>query len=370
MKILIVTHYFLPHKGGIEFVAYNQAKELVKMGNQVTIVSSKVGDEPEQEVMDGIKIRRVKVFNWFERKWGVPYPVFSSKIFSVLNEEAKDADVVHVHDLFYLSSFAAALIAKIKKKPVILTQHVKTVKHKKFIVNFFQEFVKSTYGKFIINYAKKILVYNQNVKIWINREEKTQFIENSVDTNLFKPTTKENKLKLRKKYNLSLNKPIILFVGRLVAIKAFERLFEARDKDYLILFVGGGEIPNEMKECKDVLFLGEQTQNKLKEFYQLSDIFCLPSRSEGFPLSVLEAMASGLPSIVSDLPIYHKHFDRNSLEIIKPTPKNIKIVIKKILRENSLIKSLSENSRKIILKRFDWKINVKNLLKIYKGTIK
>ena len=85
MKILIATHYFLPHKGGIEFVAYNQAKELVKKGHQVTIVSSKIGNEPEEEIMDGIKVRRVKAWNYFEDKQGVPYPIYSPKIFSVTN---------------------------------------------------------------------------------------------------------------------------------------------------------------------------------------------------------------------------------------------------------------------------------------------
>lgn len=71
MKIFIVPHYFLPHTGGIEFVAYNQARELVKQGYEVTIVGSKIGDEPKEEIMDGIKIRRSRVWNFFERKYGM-----------------------------------------------------------------------------------------------------------------------------------------------------------------------------------------------------------------------------------------------------------------------------------------------------------
>ena len=49
MKILIVTHYFKPHIGGIEIVAYNQAKELVKKGHEVTIVTSRLNREKAVE---------------------------------------------------------------------------------------------------------------------------------------------------------------------------------------------------------------------------------------------------------------------------------------------------------------------------------
>ena len=57
MKILIVTHYFEPHIGGIEIVAYNQAKELVKKGHEVTIVTSKLNREKAVEQKEGIRNR-------------------------------------------------------------------------------------------------------------------------------------------------------------------------------------------------------------------------------------------------------------------------------------------------------------------------
>jgi len=145
MKILIATHYFLPHKGGIEFVAYNQAKELVKKGHQVTIISSKIANEPNEEIMDGIKIRRVKAGNFFERKYGIPYPLFSLNLLNVLNQEAKRADIIHVHDLFYLSAFAGALVSQNTNKPLILMQHVELVKTKRPIVNLVQRLVYWTY---------------------------------------------------------------------------------------------------------------------------------------------------------------------------------------------------------------------------------
>ena len=375
MKILIVTHYFLPHKGGIEFVAYNQAKELVKQGHQVTIVSSKIGDEPEEETMDGIKVRRVRAWNIFEKKLGVPYPIFYPKIFNIFNKEINNADIVHVHDIFYLSPFFASLIARLKKKPIILMQHVKTVKHSKWFVNLIQWIVRKTYGRFIANSSKKILVCNEDVGKWVNKPEKINFIENSVDINLFKPVEYKDKIKLRKKYNLPINKPIIIFVGRLVEVKGFDKLFEARNKDYFILFIGDGKSSDLMKKDKNTLFLQSMDQNKLKEFYQASDIFCLPSKSEGFPLTVLEAMASGLPIIVSDLPVYKKHLDTSNILIIKSNPDSVSPIdiehsIRELINNKSLYKKMSDYSRKEAVKKFSWDNNVKKLIKIYNGVSK
>jgi len=370
MKILIVTHYFLPHKGGIEFVAYNQAKELIKKGHKVTIVSSKIGDEPEEEIMDGIKIRRVKAWNYFEDKQGVPYPIYSPKIFSVTNEEAKTADIVHVHDLFYLSPFAGAIASQINKKPLVLMQHVELVKTKRPMVNLIQRLVYWTYGGYILKKADNLIVCNEKVKGWLKNPNKTIMINNGVDTKLFNPVSKEQKIKLREKYNLPLNKPIILFVGRLVEKKGFDKLFEARSKDYLILLVGLGEIPDYMKKDKNVLFMNSMQQDKLSEIYQLADVFCLPSINEGFPLTILEAMATGLPIVTSDNPGYEDYIDRKFVKLINSTPEKIKSVIKEVLNNKKMMEEMSNYSRKEAVKKFSWENNSKDLLKIYNQVIK
>ena len=364
MKILIATHYFLPHKGGIEFVAYNQAKELVKKGHQVTIISSKIGNESEEEIIDGIKILRVKAWNWFENKWGVPYPLLSPSIFKVMNEEVKKADVVHVHDINYLNSFIASKKAKKCSKPLILTQHITFVNHG-LITNLIQRIVKSIYGKYIIKSADKIIVCNEQVKIWLDEPNKTFFLHNAVDTNLFKPATKKEKITLRKKYNLPLNKPIILFVGRLVEKKGFDKLFEARDKDYLLVFAGEGNIPDYMKKDKNILFLGGMSQEKLSEIYKASDIFCLPSVNEGFPLTILEAMSSGLPIITSNNPGYEHYLNKEKVLLIKPEVNIIKSSIKDLIQNKKKINKMKEYSRTEAIKKFNWNKNAISLLEVY-----
>ena len=130
------------------------------------------------------------------------------------------------------------------------------VKTKHWIINLVQKIVSKTYGKFTMNTSKKIIVCNEQVKNWLDSGNKSIFIPNAVDIDLFKPVSnKKKKQELRKKYNLPLYKPIIIFVGRLVEKKGFDKLFEARDKNYYILFVGEGEAPEEMQNKKNIQFI-------------------------------------------------------------------------------------------------------------------
>lgn len=366
MKILILTHYFQPHIGGIEIIAYNQAKEIVKRGHQITIITSKIGEEPEEEIIDGIKVKRVKAWNFFEDRLGIAFPVFSLNLFSVLKEEIKNKDVIHVHGVWCMPSLLGAFIAKLYNKKLIITEHVGVVQTKSFLVTGIQKVIFYFFGKSMLQYSNKIIVYNEEVEKWINKKDKTVFLINGVDASIFKPATIKAKKKIKIKYGLPFSKKLVLFVGRLTEKKGFDKLFEARDKDYLILFIGSGRVPENMKKDKNVLFLDPMLQEGLAEIYQASDIFCLPSKSEGFPLSIQEGMVSGLPVITTDHPGYENYLDRKYVKLINPTPKFIKSSLKEVLNDEFLIKKMKSYSRNTAVEKFSWEKNVTELIKIYK----
>src|SRR6266566_674685 len=146
MKILIVTHYFEPHIGGIEIAAYNQAKELVKKGHKVTIVTSKLNREKAVEQKEGIKIVRVTAWNLFEKKFDVPYPLFSPRLVPTINREIKRNDIILAHGVLYLGSFISSLFAKIYKKPFLVTEHVGFVMYKSTLTNAIEKVALYTIG--------------------------------------------------------------------------------------------------------------------------------------------------------------------------------------------------------------------------------
>ena len=124
MKILIVCSYYPPHLGGLEIVAQQHAERLAKRGHAVTVLTSMVDTAEVSGIINGVTVVRLATNNFFENRFGVPFPLFSWRFLRWALREVKSADVVHIHDVFYLSSFIATLAAHWCKKPLILMQHV------------------------------------------------------------------------------------------------------------------------------------------------------------------------------------------------------------------------------------------------------
>ena len=145
-------------------------------------------------------------------------------------------------------------------------------------------------------------------------ESRVVRILNGVDTGNFYPVPSKAKTMTRQRLGLPANKAIILYVGRLVPVKGLDVLLRAwalLTEDLrayaLLLVVGGGPEQEKLLDLiqtlglqGSVLLAGEQEE--VRDYYWAADVFVLPSRSEGLSVALLEAMASGLAVVVSDLP--------------------------------------------------------------------
>jgi len=131
------------------------------------------------------------------------------------------------------------------------------------------------------------------------------FIRNGVDIERFKNL---NKTILRKKLNLEINDTLLISIGNITSrkdpftiIKAFEKV---NLTNFKLLFLGDGdmleECKNKTKNNKNIIFYGKV--NNVNEYLGASDYFISSSLAEGLPNTVLEAMACGLPCILSDIP--------------------------------------------------------------------
>ncbi len=334
LHIVIASHYLPPHPGGIEMVAYQQAKRLAARGHRVSSLSTKVKHYTAVPVHARHSISTVKAWNGLEKR-GVPFPVCSPRLVFAAFRLVKKADVVHVHDVFYQTSLACALAARWYKKPLYVTQHVGMVHHSSPLVLFVQKLVYSTSGRFVWKSAQKIFTLNDTVTAFVKSfgiaEHRIKSTMNGVDTELFHPVeSPQKKTELRKKYQLPERKKLVLFVGRLVPKKGYQLLKE--NPDYVLVFAGSGSAPQDFKTSKHVINLGSMQQESLAEVYRACDVFVLPSVGEGFPLSVQEAMACGLPVITSNDKGYKK-YDLNPLKIklVRPTQKAVQKAISEVV---------------------------------------
>ena len=136
---------------------------------------------------------------------------------------------------------------------------------------------------------------------------------NGIDLQRFElPIETQKKQELQKRYGISSTDRVITFTGRLVNNKGVKELMLAFDAKLLI--VGGQSFSNNVKDDyvidlefiasrigNGVIFTGYVDYSEITSYLQLSTIVVVPSTSfEAFPLSILEAMAAGIPVVVSD----------------------------------------------------------------------
>jgi len=365
LNVVIIVTYAHPYIGsGLGVIAKFQAEALASRGHNVTLISSNIPQTSKTFVLNGVTYLKVPAAALLERLH-VPVPIlfFNKSVIRAI----RNADIVHVHDILYPSSFLAALLGKLHNKRVILTQHVPHVQYSNKIINTIEKLAFHSVGKVTLWASDATIVYNPYVHKWIKQyKNEVHHLPNGVDFKLFHRPTKREKQAIRERYNIPLNKFVVLFVGRFVPKKGFDILYNAKDPSYLLVFVGGGIIPEHIKSDDSVSIMGPLPQEELAMIYKASDAFILPSYGEGFPLSIQEAMASGLPIITSKHNNLDPIVDIPLITYIDITETDIRSAIKKIQYNRTLRQEMGEYSSKVARENFSWEKNTIDLLDIYR----
>ncbi|MDD4354169.1 MAG: glycosyltransferase family 4 protein, partial [Candidatus Nanoarchaeia archaeon] len=234
---------------------------------------------------------------------------------------------------YKLNPFILLKLIKCIKKNKITTIHVHLANSliyalilKKLIPSI--KIIYHEHGEIFYNFRLRLLLalFNKeiNLIIAVSKTTKKELLKKSKlpsrkikvlynFVNLSKFNPKKIK-KIRKKLNLSTNKLRIGFSGRLTKIKGCEYLIRALSKlnfNYTCLIAGDGELKKDLKKLAKskkiqdkILFLGYQ-KNMIK-FYSSIDILVIPSLSESFGMSLIEAQASGVPIIASNIPAFEE----------------------------------------------------------------
>jgi glycosyltransferase involved in cell wall biosynthesis len=236
----------------------------------------------------------------------------------------RDVDVIHLHEFSWHSLTSG--------KPIISTYHGSSwgrftlLRKKSALISGFLE--KLRYSLSDIN-----VVVSREAQRWLPH---SIYIPNGVNPEKFKPMKK-----LREK-----NERIkIIWRGRI-----------SPEKGYYII--------NELKKYFDFIEFPYVPYEKLPLFYNSADVFVLPSFYEGMPLTVLEAMACGLPVVafrVGGLP--DCVFDDINGYLVKPG--NLKELIEKIKLAYENKERLGKNGRLLVEKIFNWKYVVDRYIELY-----
>ena len=301
MKLLMVTHYFDSHPGGIEFVAREVFQRLARPQCEVTWAAANASAAPEPPVY-GSTIS-LKTWNGVERSFGIPFPVPGPGSLKKLWTAVGANDVVLIHDCLYLGNITAFVFARLRHIPVMIVQHIGAVPYRNLVVRAVVNMANAFITRFMLKSASQVVFISQIPQrhfrsVRFSRAPVVLF--NGINTQIFSPIADDPaKLALRARLGLPHKGRVALFVGRFVEKKGIQILKRMAQWAPEITWAFAGSGPSNPKDWNltNVRVYIELPQVRLVDVYRASDVFVLPSVGEGFPLVLQEALACGLPVV-------------------------------------------------------------------------
>ena len=229
MRVLVVTHYYPKHGGGIEIVAGELARRLVDRGVEVVWAAS---EEQAHGAPEGVTRWPVSAWNVTEKKLGFPYPLWSPVSLAGLEQLVRDCDVVHLHDSLYLGNVVAYLWARRHGKPVVVTQHVGPIPYKSPVLRGMLGLANRTLARLVLSGSEQAVFISPRVEGYFRElfrfKNAPLYLANGVDTERFTPATAAERLALRSRFGWPRDRKVRLFVGRWVEKKGLPFLREPR----------------------------------------------------------------------------------------------------------------------------------------------
>jgi glycosyltransferase involved in cell wall biosynthesis len=302
LRIVLVTHYYPAHRGGVERIAGQLAERLAaRTGMRIEWHASDCDAPPAPA--PGVSAVPAKSWNGIERRLGLPYPLWSPRALRRLAGACAKADVVHLHDCLYMANALAFHAARRARRPVVVTQHIGEVPYRNALLRAAQRGANHALGRRVLGGANRVVFESETVRRYFSRfvrfAQAPLLIENGVDTERFRPAPPEERAALRLRFGAG-DRPLFLFLGRFVEKKGLPvlRVLAERFPEARWLFAGWGPIDPAAWRLPNVSVVRSPGAEDLAPLYQAADLLVLPSVGEGFPLSVQEAMACGTPALI------------------------------------------------------------------------
>ena len=297
MKLLVATHFYSTHKGGVEIVAGELSRALAeRYGHQITWMASNVSPLPESSAA---AMRPLHCSNVTEKWLGFPMPLPFPSALREISRQVLQTQVLIVHDSLYLTNIFATFLARRRSIPVLLIQHIGAVPYKNPVLRFAMALANRLIAKRMLSKANRVVFISGTTKKFFETVEFRRppaLIYNGLRMDLPEP---DDRIKFPTE-RTSIR--TILFIGRFVEKKGLSviRILARRMPDIRWRLCGWGEINPEDWHLPNVEVARDLGPQELAIAYQSSDLLVLPSVGEGLPLVVQEALCFGCPVIASD----------------------------------------------------------------------
>jgi glycosyltransferase involved in cell wall biosynthesis len=310
MNLLVVTHFYPSHGGGIEAIAGQLVRHLLALDPDLRIEWCAARGDALPPAQSRLRLRPLRVWNGIEKAIGVPIPWPSLSALGQLWRAVRRADAVHFHDLAYPAHLLLALFCVLQGKPYLVTQHIGSVPFANPVFRAVLTGVNRFLGRAVLDRAAQVVFYSEEVRRYfgafgVGRDSKRiTHIPNGVDSEIFfaqeANVRQETRTQLARTLKIDPSQPLVLFVGRFVEKKGvlFLAQLSKRFPEVGWIFAGYGPLDPEPHLGSNGRVLRGLQGASIAQLFNAADLMVLPSRGEGFPLVVQEAFACGTPVLV------------------------------------------------------------------------
>ncbi len=293
-RIALISDWYFPKVGGIEYSMHALAKTLNMHGHDVNVITRSYPGFPEHSIREGIKVIRIK---------GKPLPGQHrflvpnayKELYYVLKKN--DYDIVNCHGLDSPIGMSALIASRKLGIPAVVTNH-SLVGH-------------AIYGP-TLYLAGKLLLRNADAIIAVSSavENDSKIMTSKPIYRIFNGIDSENSQLKVSFPDYKERKLVIATVARMTKKKGVQNivslapyLLEIND-NLLFLMIGDGPLRKSLEKrveesglSRNFYFTGEVSREEVMEYLNQADIFALPSVDEAFGISILEAMLKNVPVV-------------------------------------------------------------------------
>lgn len=303
MKIVHIYKDYFPVLGGMENHIRHIAEAFAAQGHDVTVLVTNTCNRTSVEMMNGVKvIKAARQIHVQSAPISMQFPYWVAKT-------THHADIVHLHAPYPIGEACNLLFGRGKK--TVMTWQSDVVRQKtllKFYTPILQQVLKR-----VDHIILSSEIYGRTSP-WVSPHlHKCTAVPLSIDPARFKPLDTSEMLGLRQRLGLPTDKFLLLSVGRLRYYKGLDDLIRALPQlppEIMAVLVGIGPMANEWRAlaqslgvAERIIWPGEASDDDVLDYYRACDVYVNPanSRAEAFGISILEALASGLPVISTEV---------------------------------------------------------------------
>ncbi len=381
MRVLHIIPSLAARDGGPTKAVVEMCRELVRRGHQAAIYTTNLDGAGELDVPLEVPVNvmgaQVRYFSVGASK----YYKISSRLAAALRSEIPNCSVVHIHSLYQFPSTIAAHYCRRFRVPYLIQPH-----------GVLDPFMYRHHR--LRKWLYEILIERRNLKgaaavHFTTRDEMALARSHGLifrsavvplGVGLEQDGTADGAL-LRRAFPETFGKRLILFFGRLNFKKGLDILAHAfgevgRRCDDVHLVIGGPDNDGYSREVKDWLrgegvlakttFAGMLLGELKAATLAAADLFVLPSYTENFGIAVVEAMAAGLPVVISNkVNIWREVEEAGAGLVVNPEAHEVAGAILKLLEEPTLGKKMGERGRRLARESFSWDAAGDQLVALY-----